>query len=98
MLSSEKLLLIRNLHNISQGELADRVGVSRNYISMMENRKQEIPTELYDKWIKALYGQYDFRETEEGKKKLKEKEEKLILKDLEKEKNQKPNKNKVNKK
>lgn len=87
MLSPEKLLLIRNLHNISQSELADRVGVKRNYISMMENRKQPITQELYDKWIKALYGQYDFRETEEGKKKLQEKEQNENLK-----------KNKTNKK
>jgi len=94
MLSPEKLLLIRNLHNISQNELAERVGVKRNYISMMENRKQPISQELYDKWIKALYGQYDFRDTEEGKKRLQEKEEKMQLNALEKEKS---NKSKINK-
>lgn len=61
MLSVDKLVHIRHLNNISQNELSAKLGYTRNYISMIENKKQAMPQALYDKWINALYGSYDKR-------------------------------------
>lgn len=54
MLSPEKLKLIRLLKKKTQKEIADKIGCSKQYITMMENRKRPIKQEYYEKWIKAL--------------------------------------------
>ncbi|MCD3240850.1 helix-turn-helix transcriptional regulator [Clostridium botulinum D/C] len=62
MLSGRRLKDLRLTLNVSQDEVAQRMGVSRNYISMLENEKQGFSKDIYDKWINALYGKYDKRE------------------------------------
>lgn len=56
MLSGEKLARYRRAKGLSQTEVAKRMGVTSNYISMLENEKQDIPQHIYDKWIDALNG------------------------------------------
>jgi transcriptional regulator with XRE-family HTH domain len=56
MLSGEKLAKYRRVRGLSQSEVAERMGVTPNYISIMENGRQDIPTHIYDKWIDALNG------------------------------------------
>ncbi|WP_083761001.1 helix-turn-helix domain-containing protein [Alkaliphilus metalliredigens] len=40
--------------NTTQQQIADALGCSTQYITMMEGRKRPITDEKYDKWIKAL--------------------------------------------
>ncbi|NMM65537.1 helix-turn-helix transcriptional regulator [Clostridium sp. P21] len=56
MLSPEKLKFLRLLHSISQTELGKEMdGISKNYISMVENRKTKYTDEWEQKYIKAVY-------------------------------------------
>lgn len=50
------LKLYRNQKSISQGELADKIGISQNYYCYIENgeRQQNISLELLQKLSKAL--------------------------------------------
>lgn len=50
------LKLYRNKKSISQGELADKIGISQNYYCYIENgeRQQNISLELLQKLSKAL--------------------------------------------
>ena len=50
------LKLYRNEKNISQGELADKIGISQNYYCYIENgeRQQNISLDLLQKLSKAL--------------------------------------------
>lgn len=67
MLDIEKLKHLRLVFNLSQDELAARLGVSKPYVSMIENRKQALSENSYQKWVDALYGQYDVRENNKNK-------------------------------
>ncbi|WP_123052969.1 helix-turn-helix transcriptional regulator [Clostridium sp. JN-1] len=55
MLSAEKMKFLRQLHNLSQKDIGDYMGVSKNYISMIENRKHPYSKEQHDKYINAIY-------------------------------------------
>ncbi|AKA71225.1 helix-turn-helix domain-containing protein [Clostridium scatologenes] len=55
MLSAEKMKHLRLLHGISQVELGKEMGISKNLISMVENRKQNYTQEWHDKYINAIY-------------------------------------------
>ncbi|OFI04966.1 helix-turn-helix domain protein [Clostridium acetireducens DSM 10703] len=55
MLSAEKLKFLRLLHGISQIELGKELGISKNYISMVENRKTSYSEEWEEKYINAVY-------------------------------------------
>lgn len=54
MLSGRQLKIKRILHNIEAKEIAEYLGVSKTYISLMENEKRKIPTNLYKRWVKYL--------------------------------------------
>jgi|GEM_PF-2221325 len=54
MLRGNKLRMLRLYRDLSQSQIAKALGVSRNYISMMESEKRDISQEHYDAWIKAL--------------------------------------------
>ena len=56
MLSPEKLKLIRLLKKMTQQQVATKMGVSKNYITMMENRARPVTDEMYVKWLNALNG------------------------------------------
>lgn len=55
MLSAEKLKYLRLLHNLTQKDVADALGCKRNYISMLENRKQNMSQEWHDKYVATIY-------------------------------------------
>lgn len=56
MLSPEKLKFLRLLHGISQTELGKEMeGISKNYISMVENRKVNYTEAWEKKYIQAVY-------------------------------------------
>lgn len=69
MLSAEKLKYLRLIHNITQQQIADELGVSKNYISMVENRKHVYSAEQHDRIVNAIY---------KISKKMKQEEEKII--------------------
>lgn len=54
MLRGNKLKMLRIYQDRKQMDLAKYVGKTKNYISMLENEKQAIPTELYEKWLTWL--------------------------------------------
>ena len=55
MLSPEQLNFLRLAHKVSQTEVAKEMGVSKNYISMIENRKVSLSEEQYRKLVDAIY-------------------------------------------
>ena len=55
MLSAEKLKHLRLLHGITQQELGNEMGISKNLISMVEHRKQKYTEEWHNKYVNALY-------------------------------------------
>lgn len=55
MLSPEKLKYLRQLHNLSQKEIGDELGISKNYICMIENRKHTFSKEQHDRYVAAVY-------------------------------------------
>lgn len=54
MLRGEKLRMLRLYKKIKQQDVADAIGISRNYLSMMENEKREMSEDVYRKWIDFL--------------------------------------------
>lgn len=40
--------------DIKAKEIATSLSVSKSYISILENEKQEIPLHIYKKWIETL--------------------------------------------
>ncbi|WP_406542435.1 helix-turn-helix domain-containing protein [Clostridium ljungdahlii] len=55
MLSPERMKFLCQLHNLSQKDIGDYMGVSKNYISQIENRKHTFSHEQYEKYINAIY-------------------------------------------
>lgn len=55
MLSAEKMKLVRLLNNVTQKEIGDMMGVSKNYISMIENGKHYYSSEQCNKYLNAIY-------------------------------------------
>lgn len=55
MLSAEKMKLVRLLNNVTQKEIGDMMGVSKNYISMVENGKHYYSSEQCTKYLNAIY-------------------------------------------
>lgn len=55
MLNIEKLRDLRRLHNVSQIELGKELGVTKNYISMVENRHEKLTKQFHDRYINAVY-------------------------------------------
>ncbi len=57
MLSGRKLKNVRIYKEIAQKEIAKAVGVTKSYISMLENEKQAIPKDIYIDWVAFMnYG------------------------------------------
>lgn len=54
MLTGNKLKYIRIYRNLKQQDLAKWLGVTKCYISMLENEKQAIPEKMFDKWMEFL--------------------------------------------
>lgn len=68
MLKGRQLKLVRIMKDIKQQDVAKALGVSRNYISMMENQERSIPEDQYGKWIDFLNGQLKIETEKEVEK------------------------------
>lgn len=55
MLTAEKLKFLRMLHNLTQKEVAEYLGVTRNYISQVENGKLTYSKEKCKEILNAIY-------------------------------------------
>lgn len=55
MLTEEQIKHLRLFHSLTLQDVADVMGVSKNYISMIENRKVNLSEEQYNKLINAIY-------------------------------------------
>lgn len=55
MLDGQKMKHLRLLQNLTQSNIANLLGVSKNYISMLENRKQNFSEDFYIRWLDAIY-------------------------------------------
>jgi transcriptional regulator with XRE-family HTH domain len=54
MLSGKELKIKRIVLDIKANELAEMLGVSKSYISLMENNRRKIPLHIYERWIEIL--------------------------------------------
>lgn len=54
MLTGNKLKHIRLYRSLKQQDLAVWLGVTKCYVSMLENEKQPIPEHLFNKWMEFL--------------------------------------------
>ncbi|GAA0723669.1 hypothetical protein GCM10008905_16560 [Clostridium malenominatum] len=55
MLSAEKLKFLRQLHRITQTELGKEMGITKNFISMIENRKENYTEDWCKRYVNAVY-------------------------------------------
>lgn len=73
MLSAEKLKFLRLLHGITQSELGKEMGnITKNYISMIENRKSSYTEEWEKKYIQAVYTIAERKKNEQNIEKVEE--------------------------
>jgi len=76
MLSPQKLKYLRLLHDLTQSEVGKEMGVTKNYISELENGKAQYSEDQQNKFVNAIY------KVHEGKKSVNVEE---ILNDVTKE-------------
>ncbi|MBX4271458.1 helix-turn-helix domain-containing protein [Clostridium estertheticum] len=55
MLDYRQLKHLRLLHNLSQADIAKELGISRNYISMVESHDRTYSKEWHDNYVKTIY-------------------------------------------
>lgn len=55
MLTLEHLKRLRRSEDITQQQIADILGCTKNYISQLENNKFPLAEEFYERWIKAIH-------------------------------------------
>lgn len=55
MLSGYKLKMLRIKKRVTQTKIAKDLGVTRNYISMIENEHRDLNEEQYKKYLDSLY-------------------------------------------
>lgn len=74
MLDGTKMKHLRLLQGLSQSQIGAIMGCSKNYISMLENRKQTYSEEWYQRWLSTIYklGSMSKQEQKEYIKQLKE--------------------------
>ncbi|MED3562279.1 helix-turn-helix transcriptional regulator [Bacillus xiapuensis] len=54
MLSGKELKVKRILLDVEAREIANHIGISKSYISLMEKGARRIPDDKYDVWIQYL--------------------------------------------
>lgn len=54
MLTGKELKIKRILIDVEAKEIASHIGISKTYISLMENGQRRIPESTYHKWIDYL--------------------------------------------
>jgi transcriptional regulator with XRE-family HTH domain len=74
MIDGQKMKHLRLLQNLTQSNVGAVLGCSKNYISILENRKQTYSQEWYERWLSAIYklGSMSKQEQKEYIKQLKE--------------------------
>lgn len=80
MLSVEKIKFLRQLHGLTQQKVADELGCTKNYISMLENRKQEYSADFAKRWVDAIYTLAQEKEKAQEVQKLETEVQKIISK------------------
>jgi len=55
MLSPQKLKYLRLLHDLTQSEVGKEMGVTKNYISELENGKAQYSEDQQNKFVNAIY-------------------------------------------
>ena len=55
MLTSQQLKMLRIRKMLTQQELANVLGISREFIAMVENGSREFSEERYQEYINAIY-------------------------------------------
>ncbi|KGM94822.1 hypothetical protein Z968_10715 [Clostridium novyi A str. 4552] len=68
MLSAEKLKFLRLLHNLTQQDVAEKMGCKRTYISMIENRKENYSEEWHDRYVNVIYQVAEEKKQEQQEK------------------------------
>lgn len=56
MLSYDKLQFLRIIHNVTQADMAECLGVSTRYVGMVEHGDETMSEETYKKWLNVCYG------------------------------------------
>lgn len=51
---NKALRLVRVYHDLNQGDAAERVGLSKSYISELENGRKKVTLEVLEKYSKAF--------------------------------------------
>ena len=54
LLSGKELKIKRIILDIKASEIAERLGISKAYISLMESGNRRIPKDTYWKWVEIL--------------------------------------------
>ncbi|UZW14333.1 helix-turn-helix transcriptional regulator [Clostridium pasteurianum] len=74
MLDGQKMKHLRLLQNLTQSNVGAVLGCTKNYISILENRKQFCSEEFYQRWLSSIYklGSMSKQEQKEYIKQLKE--------------------------
>lgn len=80
MLSAEKIKFLRLLHGLTQQKVADELGCTKNYISMLENRKQEYSSDFAKRWVDAIYTLAEKKEKAQEVKELETEVKKVVSK------------------
>jgi len=80
MLSVEKIKFLRQLHGLTQQKVADALGCTKNYISMLENRKQEYSQDFAKRWVNAIYTLAEEKEKAQEVKELETEVKKVVSK------------------
>ncbi|WP_053071440.1 helix-turn-helix domain-containing protein [Clostridium novyi] len=88
MLSNEKLRFLRLIHKLTQKDLAEKMGVSRNYISMIENNKEFPNEDWINRYVQEIYNLAEEKKQEQQEKAIE------ICKGVEENLKQNQNKNK----
>lgn len=70
MLSPGKLKFLRVLHNLTQTEVAKKLGVTKNYISEVENGKAQYSEIQQNKIVTAIYVAHGEKNKEESVKEI----------------------------
>jgi transcriptional regulator with XRE-family HTH domain len=54
MLTAKEMKIKRIINEVTATSLADKLGISKSYVSLIEKGRREIPESLYSKWIEII--------------------------------------------
>lgn len=74
MRKSERLRYLRLIYNLSQTEVAKELGVTRNYLSQVENEKLAMSEDKFNEIVDIIYKIGETKRKEDLKQILKDEE------------------------